>query len=43
MHHPDVAAYLKAAGSKSKLIASIASVRNKDRLKAVVDVIKAHP
>ena len=43
MHQPDVAAYLKAAGSKLKLIASIASVRNKDRLKAVVDVIKALP
>ena len=43
VHQPDVAAYLKVAGSKSKLIASIANVRNKKRLKAVVDVIKAHP
>ena len=43
MHRMNITAYLKAAGSKSKLIASIANVRNKDKLKAVVDVIKAHP
>ena len=35
--------YVTAAGSKSKLITSMNSFRNKDRLKAVVDVIKALP
>ena len=43
VHHTDVAAYLRAAGSKSRLITSLASFRQKDRLRAVVDVIKVHP
>jgi hypothetical protein len=42
-HHTTLTAYVTAAGSKSKLISSINNFRNKDRLKAVVDVIKALP
>jgi len=42
-HHTTLTAYVTAAGSKSKFISSINNFRNKDRLKAVVDVIKALP
>ena len=43
IHRTNITAYVIAAGSKSKLISSLNSFRNKDRLKAVVDVIKALP
>jgi hypothetical protein len=42
-HRTNISAYVTAAGSKSKLINSLNSFRNKDRLKAVVNVIKALP
>ena len=43
IHRTNITAYIIAAGSKSKLITSLASFRNKDRLQVVVNVIKALP